>query len=441
MRDQRTRILAHLRLLRESKPKHFWGTTAVAATSLFSMVAAFAVAPSTAQIQASQQLVTEALVLPQIQPYRDASSVFIREERVQRGDSIASLLARMGVDDDEILQFLRQERRAKPFFQQLRPGKWITAKTDANGTLVSLVFPLNAEDKAIVVERREGKFDVSEQTLQLETRVSMKSGEVHSSLFAAMDEAGLPDNVAVQLTEIFGSEIDFHRDLRRGDKFSVVFETIYHQGQPLRAGRVLAAEFVNHGETHRAAYFAPEDGKGSYYTPDGRSLKKAFLRSPLEVSRISSGFAMRLHPIMQDWRAHKGVDYAAPTGTRVKATADGVVDFVGRQNGYGNIIVLRHRDKYTTHYGHLSGFGPGMSKGTQVRQGDVIGYVGMTGWATGPHLHYEFRIDNVHQNPLSNALPIDVPLTASQIAQFKRRVDPLLARIDLVKSDVVAQLD
>lgn len=441
MKIQKTRILAHLRLLRENKPKHFWGTTAVAATSLFGMVAAFAVAPSTAQLQASQQLVVEALTLPQVEPYWDPTSVFIREERVQRGDSIASLLARMGVDEDEVLQFLRQDRRAQPFFQQLRPGKWITAKTDAKGALVSLIFPLNADDRAIVVERRDGKFDVSEQALQLETRVSTKSGEIHSSLFAAMDEAGLPDNVAVQLTEIFGSEIDFHHDLRRGDRFSVVLETIYHQGQPLRAGRVLAAEFINRGEIHRAAYFAPEDGKGSYYTPDGRSLKQAFLRSPLEVSRITSGFAMRLHPITQDWRAHKGVDFAAPTGTRVRATADGVVDFVGSQNGYGNIVVLRHREKYTTYYGHLSGFGSGIRKGTKVHQGDVIGYVGMTGWATGPHLHYEFRINNVNQNPLSAALAVDNPLTPNQLVQFRRRVNPLLAGIDLVKSNVVAQID
>lgn len=405
------------------------------------MVAAFAVAPSTAQLQASQSLVIETLALPHVEPLAQETALFIREERVQRGDSIASLLNRMDVDDPQADQFLRHEPRTRALLQQLRPGKWITVKTDGAGKLVSLVFPLNAEDRALVVERRDGGFQTSEQKLDLETRVSMKSGEIRSSLFAATDDAGLPDNVAVQLTEIFGAEIDFHRDLRRGDRFSVVYETIYNQGQALRAGRVLAAEFVNGGNSYRATYFQPALGQGSYYTPEGKSLKAAFLRSPLEFSRISSGFAMRRHPILMDWRAHKGVDYAAPTGTRVKATADGVVEFAGRQNGYGNIIVLRHRDKFTTHYGHLSGFAPGLKNGARISQGDVIGFVGMTGWATGPHLHYEFRIDNVHQDPLSTALPTDIPLSSDQLAQFKRQIDPLLARIELVKTGPIALLD
>jgi murein DD-endopeptidase MepM/ murein hydrolase activator NlpD len=360
---------------------------------------------------------------------------------VQRGDSIASLLARMGVDDAQAAEFLRQDKRTGALFRQLRPGKWVTTRTDADGKLFALVFPLNAEDRAIVVERKGDSFTSAEQKLELETRVSMKSGEVRSSLFAATDDAGIPDNVAVQLTEIFGTEIDFHRELRRGDRFSVVFETIYHQGQPLRAGRVLAAEFTNDGQTYKAVYYGSGQSGGTYYSPEGKSLKAAFLRSPLEVSRISSGFAMRRHPIMQDWRAHKGVDYAAPTGTRVKATADGVVDFVGRQNGYGNIVVLKHHSKYSTHYGHLNGFTPGMKKGARVSQGDVIGYVGMTGWATGPHLHYEFRIDNVHQNPLSAALPVSLPLEAGALAEFRRHSEPLMARIELVRSSPIALLD
>ncbi len=360
MSTRRTRILAHLLSLRESKPRHFWGTAAVAGTSLFGMVAAFAVAPTTAQLQASQQVVIETLPLPRIEVSAadsiEPEALYIREERVQRGDSIASLLARMGVDDPQAAEFLRQDKRTSALFRQLRPGKWVTTRTDADGKLFALVFPLNAEDRAIVVERKGDSFTAAEQKLELETRVSMKSGEVRSSLFAAADDAGIPDNVAVQLTEIFGTEIDFHRELRRGDRFSVVFETIYHQGQPLRAGRVLAAEFSNGGQRYKAVYYASGQSGGTYYSPEGKSLKAAFLRSPLEVSRISSGFAMRRHPIMQDWRAHKGVDYAAPTGTRVKATADGIVDFVGRQNGYGNIVVVKHHSKYSTHYGHLNGF-------------------------------------------------------------------------------------
>jgi murein DD-endopeptidase MepM/ murein hydrolase activator NlpD len=217
---------------------------------------------------------------------------------------------------------------------------------------------------------------------------------------------------------------------------------MYHLGQPLRAGRILSAEFVSQNRSHRAVYFADgNDGHGSYYTPEGKNLKKAFLRSPLEFSRITSGFAMRVHPITQDWRAHKGVDYSAPVGTKVRATADGVVDFVGRQNGYGNIVVLRHQGKYSTHYGHLNAFAAGLKKGARVSQGDLIGYVGMTGWATGPHLHYEFRVDNVHQNPLSAAMTVAVALNPEQLARFRQRTQPLLARMSLNGPVTLAQLD
>jgi murein DD-endopeptidase MepM/ murein hydrolase activator NlpD len=323
----------------------------------------------------------------------------------------------------------------------LRPGKWISAQTKADGGLLSLVFPLRGE-QAIFVERNVSGFSVAEKTLKTDTQVLMSSAEIKSSLFAATDDAGLPDSIAIQVAEIFGSEIDFHRDLRRGDRLSLIYETIYHEGRPLRGGRVLCAEFINDGHAYRAVYFQTADGKGGYYTPAGKSLKKAFLRSPLEFSRITSGFSMRLHPILKKWRAHKGVDYAAPKGTRVRATADGVVDFAGVQRGYGNVVILRHHGKFTTYYGHLNGFAPRVRKGMRVSQGDTIGYVGMTGMATGPHLHYEFRINDVQQNPLASSMPIQVPLSNAQMAAFKRAANPLLARLELVKHNTsVAMLD
>jgi murein DD-endopeptidase MepM/ murein hydrolase activator NlpD len=441
MSDKRAPILAHLRFLRESRPRHFWGTAAVGAASLFGMVTAFAVAPSTAELQATQQFVTEPLQLPRLEPLAHVDSLFIREERVERGDSVASLFGRLGVDDPEALDYLRRDAKAKDVFRQLKPGRAVTAKMTRDGRLSSLMVPLNEKDRALIVERIDGKLAAAEQTLQIETRITMKSGEIAGSLFSATDDAGLPDNVAVQLGEIFGGEIDFHRDLRRGDRFTVLFEMAYHLGQPLRAVRILAAEFTTQGKSHRAVHFATGDGHGSYYTPEGRNLKKAFLRSPLEFSRITSGFAMRVHPITQDWRAHKGVDYSAPVGTKVRATADGVVDFIGRQNGYGNIIVLRHQGRYSTHYGHLNAFAAGLKKGARVGQGDLIGYVGMTGWTTGPHLHYEFRVDNIHQNPLSAAMPIAVELNPQQLARFRQDTQPLLARMTLTAPLSVAQLD
>jgi murein DD-endopeptidase MepM/ murein hydrolase activator NlpD len=271
----------------------------------------------------------------------------------------------------------------------------------------------------------------------------MKTGEIRSSLFAAADAVNLSDAVAMQLADVFSTDIDFHRDLRKGDRFTVVYEVFYHQGQPVKSGRVLAAEFINQGKVHRAIYFQNAEGEGGYYTADGKNIRKAFLRSPIEFSRITSGFThARFHPILKEWRAHKGIDYGAPAGTRVRATADGVIDFASRhQGGYGNLVVLRHQSKFTTWYGHLSGFANGIRKGGRVAQGDVIGYVGATGLATGPHLHYEFRINDVHQNPLRVAMPEAPPITSENQAVFAATAEPLALRLELLRGVNLARLD
>jgi len=210
----------------------------------------------------------------------------------------------------------------------------------------------------------------------------------------------------------------------------------------VRTGRILAAEFINDGRTYSAVWFDDGDGKGGYYTADGKNIRKAFLRSPLEFSRITSGFSSaRFHPVLQEIRAHKGIDYGAPTGTRVRATGDGIVESIGRQGGYGNLVVLRHQSQYQTAYGHLSGFASGLRKGSRVSQGDVIGYVGSTGLATGPHLHYEFRVGGVHRNPLTVALPTALPLEANQLARFREQTQAMTQRIDMVRDAQLALLD
>ncbi len=229
----------------------------------------------------------------------------------------------------------------------------------------------------------------------------MGSGTIRSSLFAATDDADIPDAVAVQIAEIFSGDIDFHRSLRKGDRFSVVYEVLEADGEPLRTGRVLSAEFVNNGKSYQAMWFQEPGSKGGYYTLDGNSLRRAYLTSPMEFSRVTSGFKMRFHPILQKWRAHLGVDYAAPTGTSVRSVGDGVVAFAGVQNGFGNVVILRHANHHETVYAHLSRIG--VRAGQRVSQGDHIGAVGATGWATGPHLHFEFRVNGVHQNPLTVA--------------------------------------
>ncbi len=410
--------------------------------SLFGMVAAFGTAPSTLELQVPQQTVVEQLVPAIGVTGSQGSEFFVRESRILRGDTVASLLLRLGVQDDAAFQFLRNERVTQTIFQQMRPGKPVTAYVGDNGELQSLIYPLNSMDRALFVVRKNGRLQAAEQALELETQVQMKSGEIRYSLFGATDAAGLPDSIAIQLTDMFGGDIDFHRDLRRGDHFSVVFESLTHFGKPVRSGRILAAEFINQGRSYRAFWYADADGKGGYYTSEGKNIHKAFLRSPLEFSRITSGFtSARFHPILHKWTAHRGIDYGALTGTRVKSTADGVVEFVGNQNGYGRAVILRHQGRYTTLYGHLSGFAAGMRKGARVAQGDVIGYVGASGWATGPHLHYEFRNNGAYQNPLAIALPSAPPLTPNQLGPFRAQVEPQLARLNLIQGSNLALLD
>jgi len=242
--------------------------------------------------------------------------------------------------------------------------------------------------------------------------------------------------VAVQLVDVFGSVIDFHRELRQGDRFSVVYEMHSVDGRPLRAGRVIAAEFVNQGRTHRAVRFA-----GGYYAPDGKNMRKALLRAPLELSRVSSGFGMRKHPFLQSWRAHQGVDYAAPLGTRVRSVGDGVIEFAGRQGGYGNVVIVRHDSRISTWYAHLNAIARGIRNGARVAQGDIIGQVGQTGWATGPHLHFEIRIAGAAQNPLAVPLPEGAPVALQDLEAFRARARPLAAQLDLLAHRQVAALE
>jgi len=439
-------ILAQLLHYRSERPEPFWAGVGVVGVSLFSMVAAFGTVNDLRLADIPRKQVVEQLAMPAITASADSGQSFLREERVQRGDTVMGLLQRLGVDDAAAVGFLKGNASTQSLFRQLSPGKNLSARTGPAGELQTLVFPLNGgKDQALIVERQGDKFSASEQPLPLETQVVMKSAEIRYSLFGASDAAGIPDSVATQLADIFGGDIDFHRDLRKGDRFAVIYESVNYLGRFVRSGRILAAEFVNNGKTYRAAWFAdPAGGENSsgYYTADGKNIRKAFLRSPLEFSRITSGFtSARFHPVLQKWRAHKGIDYGAPTGTRVKATGNGTVEYVGVQGGYGKVVILRHQSRYTTLYGHLSGFAAGLRKGNRVSQGDVIGFVGATGLASGPHLHYEFRVSDVHQNPLAMALPSAPPLLPQQLGLFRANTEAVLARLDLIRGFSLAQAD
>jgi murein DD-endopeptidase MepM/ murein hydrolase activator NlpD len=437
-------ILSQARRLGDAKPWSFWAGIGMAGASLFGMVAAFGTAPTTAEVAPLLRPVVEDLARPAIEAIDGSADVYVREERIQRGDTVATLLSRLGADSNETLAYLRSERRADPIFRQMSPGKTVTAKVSRDGTLLSLLFPLNgSKDQLLAIERDEAsQLRISEQAMPLETHIVMKSAEIRHSLFGATDAAGIPDSIATQLADIFGGDIDFHRDIRKGDRFSVIFESVSHLGKMVRTGRILAAEFVNDGHTYRAVWFEGSDGKSGYYTAEGKNIRKTFLRSPLEFSRVTSGFSgSRFHPVLKERRAHHGVDFGAPIGTRVRATGDGIVEVAGRQGGYGNLVILRHQSQYQTAYGHLNGFAAGIRKGTRVAQGDVIGYVGTTGISTGPHLHYEFRVNGVHRNPLAMVLPAAPPLAADQMARFRDSTQGILARLDDIRDTNLALLD
>jgi murein DD-endopeptidase MepM/ murein hydrolase activator NlpD len=385
--------------------------------------------------------VVESLALPIAEVVTAAVQPFAHEERFERGDTFASLLARLGVDSADAARLVAQHGRSRPF-RSLRPGMTVHAETSDYGALMHLRFLSPTRETVLGFDREGDGFRVIEEPTKVSRHVQLRSGEIRSSLFAAADDAGLPDAITMQVADIFSGDVDFHRDLRKGDRFAVAYEAFYHNGRPLRSGRVLAAEFVNNKHSFRAVWFDdPVSGRGGYYAPDGKNLRKAFLRSPLEFSRVTSGFAMRFHPLLREWRAHKGVDYGAPTGTRVRATADGVVEHAGRQGGYGNVVILRHHGGITTLYAHLSRFAGDARRGTRVAQGETIGFVGSTGWATGPHLHYEFRVNNVHRNPLTIAMPAAEPVPADRMAAFLAAARPLAGKLELLADVRLAALE
>ncbi|MCG6874561.1 MAG: peptidoglycan DD-metalloendopeptidase family protein [Betaproteobacteria bacterium] len=438
MQKNKALILAHLDPPRKRLKRR--AALAVAFFSLFGMVTAFGTVRETAQPSVERVMVIEKLAISAAQVPDENAHVFWQEERFDRGDTLAALLARLGVDPAVAARLVRENGRAKPF-RALRPGMAVQALTADHGDLLSLRF-VAGRDTVLGFDRTPDGFSPVEEPAEFSRAVQMKTGEIQSSLFAAADDAGLPDSVAIQLAEIFGGDIDFHRDLRKGDRFSVIYETLYHQGRAIKSGRVLAAEFINDGREYRAVWFGEDPDGGSYYAPDGQSLRKAFLRSPLEFSRVTSGFSTRrFHPLLKKWRAHRGVDYGAPTGTRVRATGDGVVQSAGRQNGYGNVVVLRHKGRISTLYAHLSKFGAGIRRGARVSQGDVIGYVGATGWATGPHLHYEFRVGDQHRNPLKMVFPSAEPVPVARMAAFRDQTGPYAAQLDQLRSVEIAALD
>ena len=412
---------------------------ALSSLPLFGMVAAFGLAPDTNTLNISTQTVIENIEIPKIVA-SSSSNDFQREEQVQSGDTLASVLARLKIDELDIQRLLSTEI-AKQGARRLKAGNRIQATTSANGQLAELIFA-NAEGGALRIVRQGENFVSQQPSDVLETRVIMRSGRVTSSFFAATDSAGVPDSIADKITDIFSTQIDFRDDIRRGDTFSIVYTVNYRNGEPVAAGKLLAAEFMNAGTLHRVVLYRDPFGREAYYTPEGASLKKGFLRSPLEFSRVTSSFSnSRKHPVFGFHRAHTGVDFGAPTGTRVKATSDAVVAFAGRKGGYGNLVILRHNNGYETYYAHLNGFASGLRAGKSVEQGQLIGYVGSTGASTGAHLHYEIRIAGTPYNPMALKLPGAAPLTAGMKSAFLQQTASWTQRLTLLRGTNIAALD
>ena len=397
----------------------------------FATVAAFGITPNTTLDAAPVHNVSRALPVPALALSDEPADRYWREERVERGDTIGSLLARASVDDPEALEFVRNDPSARALYQ-LRPGRALHVATDEDGRLAGLRF-LAGNGEMLALGRSTNGFVVQREAPKEEVRITMRAGEIESSLFAAADEADLPDSITLGLADVFEGDIDFYHDLRRGDRFIVLYETRYVDGEATGAGRILAAEFVNRGVAFHAFLWRGSDGGDGYYDETGRSSRKAFLRSPMEFSRITSGFTQgRFHPVLHTMRAHHGTDFAAPMGTPVRVTADGVVMVAGEQNGYGNVVIIKHDGRYSTVYAHLSRFADGMHDGALVHQGDTIGYVGQTAWATGPHLHYEIRIDGEPQDALTVALPMATSVADEQRAAFAAQIAPLAGELAVV---------
>jgi murein DD-endopeptidase MepM/ murein hydrolase activator NlpD len=412
---------------------------AISSLPLFGVVAAFGLAPDTNTLDITPEIITEAIALPAL---ASTSSVgtFERETLIQSGDTLANALSRLKIDDLEIQRLLATDT-VRQLASSIRAGKRIQATTTEDGQLLTIQF--ERSDAPALTVRRQGEGFIAEESSELlETRVVMRSGRILSSLYGATDSAGIPDRIADKMAETFSTSLDFREDLRRGDTFSVIYTVNYRNGEPISAGKLLAAEYINAGKPYRAVLFRDPFGREDYYTPEGESLKKGFLRSPLEFSRVTSSFSnSRKHPVYGFHRAHTGVDFGAPTGTRVKATGDATVKFAGRRGGYGNLVILRHSNGYETYYAHLSRFAAGIRSGRAVTQGQIIAYVGSTGASTGPHLHYEVRIGGRPKNPMAIKLPGSPPLVAAQRARFLEQTANWSGKLALLRGTNLAALD
>ncbi|MFO3721878.1 peptidoglycan DD-metalloendopeptidase family protein [Pseudomonas sp. HLMP] len=360
-----------------------------------------------------------------------------REVTVARGDTLSTLFAKVGLPANVVHDVLASSKQAKQF-SQLKHGQVLQFEFDKDGQLASLHSKVSSLESIRLTRTAKG-YSFAREVSKPVVRTAYTHGVIKSSLSASAQRAGLSHSMTMDMARILGYDIDFAQDIRQGDEFDVVYEQKIMDGKVIGTGNILSARFTNRGKTYTAVRYTNKQGNTSYYTADGKSLRKAFIRTPVDFARISSRFSNgRKHPILNKIRAHKGVDYAAPRGTPIKAAGDGKVLLAGRRGGYGNTVIIAHGNTYKTLYGHMQGFAKGIRTGSSVKQGQVIGYIGTTGLSTGPHLHYEFQVNGVHVDPLSQKVPMADPIAKSERQRFLQQSQPLIARMDQEKATLLA---
>ncbi len=429
-------ILTQNNLLTARKIKFHWIFFAFL-LPIIVLIATLSAAPDSEAGYLPVRITIDDIRLPPMLQQHNPDETFWHTDVVRRNDTLDVIFNRMSVQDKDALKFFMYTPETRELNTKLIPGRSIDSQVSADGKLLYLEYELPDDDRLVAKLTPDG-YEINKEKTPFTKHEILKSATIKTSLFGATDAADIPDQIALKIADIFSSEIDFNGDLRPGDTINVVYEGFYNNGELVRTGNILAVEIVNRGKTHQAVHFGKANSKYAYYTPEGKSLHKSFLRSPLEFTRVSSSFSRgRFHPVLHRVRAHKGVDLAARSGTRIKASGDAVVKFKGKKGGYGNVIILQHRNGIQTLYGHLSGFAKGLRKGKQVAQGDIIGYVGMSGLATGPHLHYEFLLNGVHRDPMTVKLPKGIPLEAKYKEEFKANASLYMAKIDMLNRNTI----
>lgn len=395
------------------------------------------------------QATNEAIPTPfaQIEPAENAAAETAKAEEpkgpshrevvVSRGDTLSTLFEKVGLPATSVHEILSSDKQAKQF-SQLKHGQKLEFEMSPDGQLSTLHSQVS--DLETISLNKSAKGYTFRRVTKLPTmRSAYVHGVINSSLSASGQRAGLPHSLTMDMAKVFGYDIDFAQDIRPGDQFEVIYEQKVVNGKTVGTGNILSARFTNRGKTYTAVRYTNKQGISNYYTADGNSMRKAFIRTPVDFARISSRFSSgRKHPILNKIRAHKGVDYAAPRGTPIKATGDGKVLLAGRRGGYGNTVIIQHGNTYRTLYGHMQGFAKGVKTGGSVKQGQVIGYIGTTGLSTGPHLHYEFQVNGVHVDPLGRKLPMSDPIAKSERSRFLQQSQPLMARMNQEKATLLA---